>query len=221
MIIWSQQNKANEKRVHILHWNPGFVTMPTLSSPMATQVFLIMTSSKRNIIRVTGPLWWIFTSHRWIPFTKARDAELWCFLWSAPEQTDEQTIAMPVIWDAIALIMASRQCNDNQWWQWWQTTQLTPWQLSVFNVLDVFYHYGLHKPDGWKKLSEQWLVAHCESSQHFAPIARGGLQTPFVTKSPSLSHCKAPQQLASRWHFWPCSTHSTHLPFCKGGERVI
>ena len=23
--------------------------------------------------------------HRWIPLTKARDAELWCFLWSAPE----------------------------------------------------------------------------------------------------------------------------------------
>ena len=26
---------------------------------------------------------------RWIPHTKARDAELWCFLWSAPEYTVE------------------------------------------------------------------------------------------------------------------------------------
>ena len=26
-----------------------------------------------------------FTGHRWIPRTKASDAELWCFLWSAPE----------------------------------------------------------------------------------------------------------------------------------------
>ena len=25
------------------------------------------------------------TGHRWIPHTKASDAELWCFLWSAPE----------------------------------------------------------------------------------------------------------------------------------------
>ena len=24
-----------------------------------------------------------FTGHRWIPHTKASDAELWCFLWSA------------------------------------------------------------------------------------------------------------------------------------------
>ena len=26
-----------------------------------------------------------FTGHWWIPLTKASDAELWCFLWSAPE----------------------------------------------------------------------------------------------------------------------------------------
>ena len=37
--------------------------------------------------------------------TKASGAELWCFLWSAPEQTVVQTIDTPVIWDAIALIM--------------------------------------------------------------------------------------------------------------------
>ena len=41
------------------------------------------------------------------PLTKASDAELWCFLWSTPEQTDEQTIETPVIWDAIVLIMTS------------------------------------------------------------------------------------------------------------------
>ena len=31
------------------------------------------------------PLWWEFTGHQQIPLTKASDAELWCFLWSAPE----------------------------------------------------------------------------------------------------------------------------------------
>ena len=41
------------------------------------------------------------------PLTKASDAELWCFLWSEPEQTAEQTIDTPVILDAIVLIMAS------------------------------------------------------------------------------------------------------------------
>ena len=45
----------------------------------------MMTSSNGNIFRITGPLCREFTSHRWIPLTKASDVELWCFLWSAPE----------------------------------------------------------------------------------------------------------------------------------------
>ena len=38
-----------------------------------------------NIFRVTGHLCGEFTGPRWIPHTKASDAELWCFVWSAPE----------------------------------------------------------------------------------------------------------------------------------------
>ena len=49
----------------------------------------MMTSSNGYIFRVTGLLCGEFTGHRWIPFTKASDAELWCCLWSAPEQTFE------------------------------------------------------------------------------------------------------------------------------------
>ena len=66
-----------------------------------------MASSNGNIFCVTGPLWGESTGHRWIPPTKASDAELWYFLWSAPEQKMEQTIETPVIWDAIAFIMTS------------------------------------------------------------------------------------------------------------------
>ena len=73
-------------------------------------------------------LWWKSTGHMWIPLTKASDAELWCFLWSAPEQTVRQTIEMPVIWDAIALVITSQWCHrgcrcprlNHQQTQWWQ-----------------------------------------------------------------------------------------------------
>ena len=44
--------------------------------------------------------------------TKANNAELRCFLLSAPEQTAEQTIETPVIWNAIALIMTSLSWDD-------------------------------------------------------------------------------------------------------------
>ena len=47
--------------------------------------------------RVAGPLREEFTGHRWILLTKANYAELWCFLWSAPEQTVEETIETLVI----------------------------------------------------------------------------------------------------------------------------
>ena len=56
---------------------------------------------------VTGLLWRKYTGHRWIPITKASNAELWRFLWSVLEQTIEQTSETPVIWDDIAPIMTS------------------------------------------------------------------------------------------------------------------
>ena len=42
-----------------------------------------------NLSRVTGPLSGEFTGDRWISLTKASEAELWNFFWSAPEQTAE------------------------------------------------------------------------------------------------------------------------------------
>ena len=39
----------------------------------------MMTSSNGNIFRVTDHLCGEFTGDRWIPHTKASDAELWCF----------------------------------------------------------------------------------------------------------------------------------------------
>ena len=44
-----------------------------------------MTSSNGNIFRITGHLCGEFIGSRWIPRTKASDAELCCFLWSASE----------------------------------------------------------------------------------------------------------------------------------------
>ena len=45
----------------------------------------MMTSSNGNISVLLAPCEGN-SPVRWIPLTKASDAELWCFLWSAPEQ---------------------------------------------------------------------------------------------------------------------------------------
>ena len=64
----------------------------------------MMTSLNGNIFRVTGPLRGESTGHRWIPLTEASDAELWCFIWLAPEQMAEQTVKILVIRDTMELI---------------------------------------------------------------------------------------------------------------------
>ena len=74
---------------------------------VSLQQLPMMTLLSGNIFRVTGPLWGESAGHRWIPLTKSRDAELWCFLWSAPERNIKQTIEAPMIWNAIVLIMTS------------------------------------------------------------------------------------------------------------------
>ena len=63
---------------------------------------IMMTSSNGNIFRVTGPLWRETTGDRWIPFTKASDAELWCFLLSTLEQYAGFEAPLRSLW---------RQCN--------------------------------------------------------------------------------------------------------------
>ena len=69
-----------------------------------TYMNIMMTSSNGNIFRVTGHLCGEVTGYR-LPHTKASDAELWYFLWSAPEETFDQTTVRLVIWDAIAPII--------------------------------------------------------------------------------------------------------------------
>ena len=61
--------------------------------PMPCYIKNMMTSSNGNITRVTGLLRGKFIGRRWLPLAKTSDTELWCFLWSTPEQTVEQTIA--------------------------------------------------------------------------------------------------------------------------------
>ena len=116
--VWANNRDAGDLRRHRAHYaviamNIGFggisysaTATCTLSSRLRTRQ-LMMTSSNGNIFLVIGPLRGESTSHRWISLTMASDAELWCSFWSAPEQTAEQTIEIPVIWDAIALIMTS------------------------------------------------------------------------------------------------------------------
>ena len=85
---------TGEEAHHYL--NPLWPSLLSIYAPLgldglnwSNQITIItgymITSSNGNIFRVTGHLCGEFTGPRWIPRTKASDAELWCFLSSASE----------------------------------------------------------------------------------------------------------------------------------------
>ena len=84
---WLSSRDAGDLRRHCAHYD---VTVMTSSCDIRWQRLSVlwqpmMTPSSGNIFRVTGHLCGEFTGPRWIPRTKASDAELWCSLWSASE----------------------------------------------------------------------------------------------------------------------------------------
>ena len=73
----------------------------------------MMTSSKGNIFRVTGLSCGEFIGHRWIPLTKASDAELWSFLWlGLYKRLSKQSRGW---WFETPSCSLWRYCNDQHW----------------------------------------------------------------------------------------------------------
>ena len=68
-----------------LYWTDHNAKQSELAQYWLQRSIFMMMSSNENIFRVTGLLCGEFTGPQWIPHTKASDAELWCFLWSASE----------------------------------------------------------------------------------------------------------------------------------------
>ena len=121
-----------------------------------------MTSSNGNIFHITGPLCGEFIGHRWIPLTKAGDAELWCFLWSSPEQTVEQTILRLVIWDAIAPIMTSL------WWHWTKIMEDVCKEVNTsMKIIIYMYHDDVIK---WKHFPYYWPFVRRIPGHRWIPL---------------------------------------------------
>ena len=118
----------------------------------------MMTSSNEDIFRVTGPVCGKFTGHQWIPRTKASDAELWCFLWSAPEKLLNkqpwiwwfETPSCP-LWHHCNVQDSSwhdqlEHCKDSNDTEYGRSLlQNQSWNTSPFDIVLIFYlmDYGI------------------------------------------------------------------------------
>ena len=82
--------------------------------------------------------------------------ELWCFLWHAPEQTVEQTIGTPVIWDTIALIITSLR---------WAAHYLGAVMYHIANVLYFYFLVGAKSCQKWYSLFNKTASFDCKHPQ--------------------------------------------------------
>ena len=73
---WGRYSASRARPVRILIWHDSLSHMCTCTLNTTMHLNFMMTSSDGYIFRVTGISCGEFTGHRWIPLTKASDAEL-------------------------------------------------------------------------------------------------------------------------------------------------
>ena len=109
----------------------------------------MMTSSNGKILRVTGPLFVELTGHRWILLTKTSDAELWSFLWSAPEERlSKESWGW---WLETPSCSLWRHCNVLT--SLWPRCSMIPPTVSDVLSVETFAPSVPANPMGWKNTS--------------------------------------------------------------------
>ena len=111
-----------------------------------------MTSSNGSIFRVTCLLWRESTGHRWIPLTKANDAELWLFIWTAPEQGVAQQWRR--WWFKTPSHSLWLYCNG----QWTGSSRLHGIIIWINDEKCVWHQYGVHSPQQHSYKSLLWWM---------------------------------------------------------------
>ena len=106
-------------------------------------IFTMMTSSNGNIFRVTGPLCWEFTGHRWIP---AQRPVTRCF-------------------DAFFDLSPNKRLSKQSWSWWFETSLRSLWRHSNESS-DVMYMYtakcGYGYPHSvpWYIMGRMWVITY-------------------------------------------------------------
>ena len=186
-----------------------------------------------NNFRVTGPLCGEFTGHRGIPRTKASDARLWYFLWSALEQT----------------------MSKQSWCRWFETPLPSLWRhcyvipgTYVFLLTDISIEIMT-----W--INNHIYIKGWDVITHACPIFNGGLsghgrviashiklwmcsvtypypkhKSLLISKAPTavrtFSHqaCKKGGREGGRWcqaHWRRGSSERKHVPVCQIGSAPV
>ena len=100
------------------------------------------------------------------PYTKASDAELWWFIWFAPEQTAEQAIERPVIWRYrahyyVTVMKMSNSDVPRSHFAKWLLSEIDPMmrstRVNAFRIIDPLRWDSPQKNDQWCGELNKWL----------------------------------------------------------------
>ena len=126
------------------HWLLVVVTTGFLHESLLVSIGFMLTSTNRNIFRITGLCEGTPLVTCGSPHTKVSDAELWCCLWSAPEQTVE-VVNRDAGWFETPSCSLWRHCNvhwRNQCWPQHHLSQNTCTVNCWCDYLDGFMIVG-------------------------------------------------------------------------------
>ena len=159
----------------------------------------MMTSLNGNIFRVAGPLWGEFTGHRWIPLTKASDAELWCFLWSAQLRLNKQLskptkgwwFEMPSLCNDCCRLMEKLTIARDMQYKSFQTRFITSPHISSNFVkctwsIKVFIWIGGKICDIVTEI-DSTSVADFTNNHHLYVITKNVIMSAMVSQTTSLT----------------------------------
>ena len=130
-----------------------------------------MTSSNGNIFLVTGPLCGEFTGHRWIPLTKASDAELYVFF----------------------DLCLNKRLRKQSWGWWLETPSRSLWRhcngMKTFSILLALCEgnhrwpvYSLHKGPNMRSFDVFSVINLNKMLNN--PYSYGGLKQHFYNRYP-------------------------------------
>ena len=149
--LWGERKDNWIHSIHLWSWELPWLCCTGISRKGWKTTEVIHDVIKWKHFRVTGLLCRKFTGPWWVPHTKASDAELWCFLWSAEheniiklERDYKRTIQRKKREHRENVLRHLEDLDSNdptEYWRFWKSLQNRTTQSDVIDASTFAGHY--------------------------------------------------------------------------------
>ena len=192
---------------------------------------VMMTPSNGNIFRVTGSLCGKFTGYRWIPLTKASDAEVWCFFFICAwingwvRNRDAGDLRRHRAHSDV-IVMVVRPPGREKWllWKWrlWamresqcEISRLSPSKSPAIRVIPNIAPY-FHWPVAYSVCNTKWQICRNITRVGSSPYHR----ILFINETPFIVMITLIKDEPWLWWRHQMEAFSALLALCAGNSPV-